>query len=120
MELLQTPICTISFKDIVTSNTHPFHLVQDVTFFNRTNNKTAHLEKPYSVNLDTFLEEMILAQGSISEHCHFSKKPQDCYLLNARKFYQEQAKKLVEIGICIDELWDYVVFGSLNGKEVFN
>ena len=120
MQVLQTPVATISFKDIVTTNSHPFHLVQNVTFFNRINNKTAHLQKPYSVTLDTFLEEMILSEASIEEHSHFSKKPQDVYLLNSRKFYQEQAKKLKDIGLCIDELWDYVVFGSLNGKEVFN
>lgn len=118
MEVLQTPICTISFKDIVTTKSHPYHLVQNVTFFNRINNKTAHLQKPYSVTLDTFLEEMILSEASIEEHCHFSKKPQDVHLLNSRKFYQEQAKKLTDISICIDELWDYVVFGSIIGKDV--
>ena len=117
MELLQTPICTITFKDIVTSNTHPFHLVQNVTFFNRSNNKTAHLEKPYSVRLDSFLAEMILSEGSIEEHCHFSTIPQDVYLLNSRKFYQEQAKKLTNIGLCIEDLWEYIMFGSITGEE---
>ena len=109
-----TTTAVFTFQDLKTKERPFAKIYYNVTVFNRINNKTTTIEIPYTLyeNIDVFIENCMYCAADIDFHCRATKQPKSVSLIQERLFYQEQIKKMEEINLDINAIFEEIIFGG--------